>query len=338
MSHRATLPKSVTTLTPLRVSFFGGGTDLPKYYMNHGGAVISSAIDKYIQVTVKRHSPLFDELYRINYSKTENVTSLEDIENDIARECLRLVPIDPPLYIGTIADLPASSGLGSSSSFAVGLLHALHVLRGERVPAAQLAEEACHVEINILRNPIGKQDQYAAAFGGLNHIIFKKNNRVEIDHLALHGKLINDLFSHCVLVWTGVQRSASTILKNQSKNAVKDHKKYTYLTKSTESFKKLLLNPPPDLIPRFGRLLAKAWDAKKLLENTISSDDIDLLHQQFLREGSYGGKLCGAGGGGFLLEVMSEEKILKAIKKLGLKKIIRLQHEPLGTRLISEIY
>ena len=171
-------PRAVTTITPQRISFVGGGTDLPSFYELHEGGVISSAINQYVYVTVKKHSPLFNEQYRLSYSKTEHVHNLNEIENSIARECLRLVEVEPPLYISTAADLPASSGLGSSSSFAVGLLNALHLLKGERVTPAQLAEEACFIEIETLCNPIGKQDQYAAAFGGLNHIIFKKNERI----------------------------------------------------------------------------------------------------------------------------------------------------------------
>src|SRR4051812_27711107 len=154
-------PHAVTTITPLRISFAGGGTDLPNFYQEHGGAVVSTAINKYIYVTVKRHSRMHNEAYRLSYSKTEHTNSLETIENDIARECLRLLPLDPPLFISTIADLPAQSGLGSSSSFAVGLLHALHVMRGESVSVGQLAEEACQVEIGALQRPIGKQDQFA---------------------------------------------------------------------------------------------------------------------------------------------------------------------------------
>ena len=173
MSNFRLLPRAVTTITPQRLGFAGGGTDLPAFYRQHGGAVLSSAIDKYIYVTVKRHSPLFNENYRLSYSKTEHVNSLDEIENDIARECLRLVDVEPPLFIATASDLPVSSGLGSSSSFAVGLLYALHTLRGEDVSAGQLAEEACHVELNVLGHPIGKQDQYAAAFGGLNYISFQ---------------------------------------------------------------------------------------------------------------------------------------------------------------------
>ena len=223
------VPRTVTTITPQRISFVGGGTDLPSFYTNHGGGVISSAINQYVYVTVKQHSPLFDEAYRLSYSKTEHAHTLDDIENSIARECLRLVHVEPPLYIATAADLPASSGLGSSSSFAVGLLNALHLLKGERVSPAQLAEEACEVEINILGNPIGKQDQYAAAFGGLNHIIFKESGRVEIDHLVLQNNLIDEIFENSLLIWTGIQRDASSILAKQNKNVAKKIASYELL-------------------------------------------------------------------------------------------------------------
>lgn len=158
----------VTTAAPLRISFVGGGTDLPAFYEAEPGAVLSSAIDKNIYVTVKRIGGAYSVQYRLNYSITENVNSLDEMENHIARECLRLVPVKPPLYIGTVADVPASSGLGSSSCFAVALLKALHLMRGERVSDIQIAEEACYVEINALQRPVGKQDHYAATFGGLN--------------------------------------------------------------------------------------------------------------------------------------------------------------------------
>src|ERR671926_26814 len=165
-------PGVIMTRTPLRVSFAGGGTDLADFYEREPGAVFSTAINKYIYVTVKRHGRIFNESIRLNYSKSEQVLRIDDIENDIARECLRFLEIEPPVYISTVADLPASTGLGGSSSFAVGLLNALHAFRGERVSAGQLAEEACHIEIDVLRQPIGKQDQYAAAFGGLNFFSF----------------------------------------------------------------------------------------------------------------------------------------------------------------------
>ena len=332
------LPKAVSTLTPQRISFVGGGTDLPAYYENHEGAVISSAIDKYIHVTVKRHSPLFQEAYRLNYSKTEHAESLDEIENDIARECLRLVSVEPPLYIATASDLPSSSGLGSSSSFAVGLLHALHLLRGESVTAAQLAEEACEIEINILGNPIGKQDQYAAAFGGLNHFCFKKSGRVEIDHLVLQDDLINRVFQNSLLIWTGVQRSASSILQKQNEQMEKRVGEYGLISSATHELKDLILNPSVNFLEVFGALLDKTWTTKKKLEDSISSSEIDAIHSQLKAMGGYGGKLSGAGGGGFLFEIINEKYQQEVLAVLGQQRAIKIAYEPFGSRLLSEVY
>ncbi len=332
------LPKYVSTLTPQRISFAGGGTDLPAYFEKYEGAVISSAIDKYIHVTVKRHSPLFQEAYRLNYSKTEHVNSLEDIENDIARECLRLIPIEPPLYIATTSDLPASSGLGSSSSFAVGLLHALHHLRGERVTAAQLAEEACDVEIHKLKNPIGKQDQFAAAFGGVNHFSFKSDGRVKIDHLVLQDNLINLIFQNSLLIWTGIQRSASGILEKQNIGMADRLSEYAEILKATNTFKNMILNPSQNFMGEFGELLNETWATKKKLENSISSSEIDDIHMSMLAHGGIGGKLCGAGGGGFLFELIDIKHHMRVLESLGNQRVIRIAYEPLGSRLISEVY
>jgi D-glycero-alpha-D-manno-heptose-7-phosphate kinase len=332
------LPKAVSTLTPQRLSFVGGGTDLPAYYESHEGAVISSAIDKYIYVTVKRHSPLFKEAYRLSYSKTEHVDSLDDIENDIARECLRFLHVEPPLYISTAADLPAASGLGSSSSFCVGLLHALHLLRGERVTPAQLAEEACEIEINILGNPIGKQDQYAAAFGGLNHFYFKKSGRVEIDHLVAQNNLIEELFQNSLLIWSGIQRSASTILKMQNTQIEKRIESYDLLLDATQELKSMILNPPFNFLKIFGELLDKTWSAKKKLEDSISTSEIDAMYLQLKMIGSYGGKLSGAGGGGFLYALIEEKYHQKVLKIFGQARVLKIAYEPFGSRLLSEVY
>jgi D-glycero-alpha-D-manno-heptose-7-phosphate kinase len=332
------LPRSVTTLTPQRISFVGGSTDLPAYYENHEGGVISSAIDKYIYVTVKRHSPLFQEAYRLSYSKTENVDSLDDIENIIARECLRFLHVEPPLYISTAADLPSASGLGSSSSFCVGLLHALHILRGERVTPAQLAEEACEIEINIIGNPIGKQDQYAAAFGGLNHICFKKSGRVEIDHLVLQNNLIDQIFHNSLLIWSGTQRSASDILQKQNTLIGKQIQSYSLLSDATHELKSIILNPPSNFLELFGALLDKTWNAKKKLEDSISSSEIDAMHLQLKTMGSYGVKLSGAGGGGFLYALIDESHHQKVLKTLGQARVLKIAYEPFGSRLLSEVY
>src|SRR5215208_2482972 len=212
----------IMTRTPLRVSFAGGGTDLAEFYEREWGAVFSTAIDKYIYVTVKRHGTVFNEAVRINYSKSEQVQRVDDIENDIARECMRFLKIEPPIYISTVADLPASTGLGGSSSFAVGLLNALHAFRGERVAAGQLAEEATHIEIDVLKQPIGKQDQYAAAFGGLNLFCFGKSGvTVHPQHIA--KRKLDTLFESIMMFWTGMQRDASTVLEDQRRNTQSKH-------------------------------------------------------------------------------------------------------------------
>src|SRR5436309_4254805 len=194
------------TRTPLRISFAGGGTDLLDFYQREYGAVLSTAIDQYIYVTVKRHGDLFNEPIRLNYSETELVDRIDDVQNAIARECLRLLEIEPPIYISTVADIPASTGLGSSSSFAVGLLNALHAFRDERVSAGQLAEEASYIEIDVLKQPIGKQDQYAAAFGGLNFFCFKPGGGVTVEPHRLRNGALGDLFNHIMMFWTGHQR------------------------------------------------------------------------------------------------------------------------------------
>lgn len=337
MSRDKPLPRAVTTITPQRISFVGGGTDLPSFYKEHDGGVISSAIDQYVYVTVKRHSALFQEAYRLSYSKTEHANRLDDIENSIARECLRLVKVEPPLYIATAADLPASSGLGSSSSFAVGLLHALHLLKGERVSPGQLAEEACEIEINILGNPIGKQDQYAAAFGGLNHIVFKKSGRVEIDHLVLQDNLVDRIFANSLLVWSGIQRDASSVLSKQNQKLSRQVDRYKSLIQDAQDCKELFLNPPQDFLRCFGNLLDRTWATKKSLEASISSSAIDGIHEQIKLLNGYGGKLSGAGGGGFFFEIVPQELHGAILDLYGPSKVLKVGHEPLGSRLLSQV-
>lgn len=338
LTKKSRLPLAVSTITPQRISFFGGGTDIPSFYKFKDGEVISSAINQYVYVTIKRHSPLFKEQYRLSYSITEHVNSLEAIENSIARECLRLVPINPPLYISTAADLPASSGLGSSSSFAVGLLNALHLMRGERVSPAQLAEEACRIEIDILGNPIGKQDQYAAAFGGLNHFVFKSNGRVEIDHLVLEENLIETIFENSLLIWSETQRSASAILSKQAKKIEKKSKDYQSLIDHVRACKLLLLNSSKFSMKKFGSLLEESWQIKKGLERSITNKNINSTHEKIIKIGGFGGKLSGAGGGGFLYEIIPKEKHNALFNSFGNKKLINISFEPLGSRILYELF
>lgn len=336
MYKKNLLPQAVTTITPLRLSFAGGGTDLPEFYLKHGGAVLSATIDKYIYVTVKRHSPLFKEAYRLSYSKTELVDHLNEIENDIARECLRLVHVEPPLFIATASDLPALSGLGSSSSFAVGLLYALHTLRGEEVSAGQLAEEACYIEIEILGHPIGKQDQYAAAFGGLNYITFQPDGRVHLDAVWLPGDGITKIFRNSMLFWTGLQRQASDVLKEQRENVSATSQTLMQMREMASSCRNSLL-VDPDNQHQFGEILDQGWQAKRTLASKISSTYIDSAYERAREAGAFGGKIAGAGGGGFFYLVVPPERQDAVRKVLPEMVEVEVHYEPRGGRLLSVV-
>jgi D-glycero-alpha-D-manno-heptose-7-phosphate kinase len=291
----------VVTRTPLRVSFAGGGTDLAAFYERSGyGAVLSTAINKYIYVTVKRHGEVFNERIRLNYSKSERAQRIEDIDNHIARECLRFLQIEPPIYISTVGDLPASTGLGGSSSFAVGLLNALHAYRGERVSAGQLAEEAAHIEIDVLYQPIGKQDQYAAAFGGLNCFSFKPGGGVIVEPQRLVNGALSALFDHFLTFWTGHQRDASSVLTEQKANTAQKMQSLLQMRDQVYKLQGILGNEHCDL-PAFGRILDEGWQLKRQLASTITTAQIDAWYRRGREAGAWGGKLCGAGGGGFLL-------------------------------------
>ena len=297
----------IVTRTPLRISFAGGGTDLADFYEREYGAVLSTAIDKYIYVTVKRHSELFYEPIRLNYSRSEQVNRVSDIENDIARECLLLLGVEPPIYISTVGDMPASTGLGGSSSFAVGLLNALHAYRGERVSAGQLAEEACHVEIELLRQPIGKQDQYAAAFGGINFFQFGAGGRVAVEPQRLRNGALGELFDHVEIFWTGHQRDASHVLAEQKANTASRFESLRSMRQHADVLHQLMTGEHVD-IDRFGGILDETWQLKRELASTITNDQIDTWYERARRHGALGGKLCGAGGGGFLLFIVPPER------------------------------
>jgi D-glycero-alpha-D-manno-heptose-7-phosphate kinase len=326
-------PRIVVTRTPLRVSFAGGGTDLADFYEQDYGAVFSAAIDKYIFVTVKRHSELFNEPIRINYSATEQVDTIDEIQNNIARECLRLLKVDPPIYISTVGDLPASTGLAGSSSFAVGLLHALHAYRGERVSPGQLAEEATHIEIDVLKEPIGKQDQYAAAFGGLNFFRFNPGGGVTIEPVRVDLTFLSQLFDHVLMFWTGIQRNASSVLTEQRRN-IPD--KMAFLKKMRDHAGQLQqLAAKGNFDPgAFGEILDESWRLKRQLASSISSPKIDEFYELARRAGAEGGKLCGAGNGGFLLFLVRAEKQRAVRQALSQLLEVPIRYEVHGSRVL----
>jgi D-glycero-alpha-D-manno-heptose-7-phosphate kinase len=332
-SSRHNLPRIVVTRTPLRVSFAGGGTDLADFYERDYGAVFSIAINQYTYVTVKRHSELNYEPIRINYSRTELVDNIDQIQNNIARECLRLLKIDPPIYISTVGDLPASTGLAGSSSFAVGLLHALHAYRGERVSPSQLAEEATHIEINVLKEPIGKQDQYAAAFGGLNFFRFNPGGGVTVEPVRVSNSFLTDLFDHILMFWTGMQRDASSVLIEQKQNIPSKLEFLKQIRNHAHKLHELATAGPFDPVP-FGRILHESWEIKRQLASTISSSQIDTYYERAIAAGAEGGKICGAGNGGFLLFLVQPEKQPTVRKALSDLLEVPIRFEVHGSRVL----
>lgn len=325
----------IVTRTPLRLSFAGGGTDLPEFYKLDYGAVFSMAIDKYIYVTVKQHGQLSGQQYRLNYSSTENVDDVDEIENDIARECLKTVPVDPPLYISTVGDLPAQAGLGSSSSFAVGLLNALHTMRGERVTHGQLAEEAVHVELERLKRPIGKQDHFAAAFGGMNYIRFEANDRVQIEPQNISHDRIAEILRGSMMMWTGIQRESHSILEEQRDRTSEKLGNLRFLRDQATELRNMFLESGS--LQEIGNLLDEGWCSKRDLASTITTPQIDKWYEAAKAAGAIGGKLCGAGGGGYLFLIVEPERQQAVANALSGLVPIEISMDPHGSRALLPV-
>jgi len=323
----------VVTRTPLRISFAGGGTDLPVFYERHEGTVYSTTIDRYVYVTVKRHGEVFDERIRLNYSTSESVHEIDAIRNNIAREALRLLDIDPPIYVSVVSDLPDSSGLGGSSSFAVGLLNALHIFRGERASPRQLAEEASFLEIEVLREPIGKQDQYAAAFGGLNLLRFCRDGRVSVEQEDASRSAIDQLFAHVLMLWTGHQRRSSSVLTEQRERTAEHIDELSRLSEYAYVAQRSLANGSFDPVD-FGRMLDETWRLKRSLASTVTNPAIDAWYDAAMRAGAEGGKLCGAGGGGFLLFIADPRRHQAIIEAVGDLTPIHVGYESTGSSVL----
>jgi D-glycero-alpha-D-manno-heptose-7-phosphate kinase len=307
----------IISRTPLRVSFVGGGTDIKEFYKLEDGIVISTTINKYIYVAVKKQHNFVDFKYRINWSQTEFCNHIDEIKHPIVREALKLLNIDSPIEITTFADVPAGTGLGSSSTFAVGLLHALYALKGEMVTKWQLANQAAHIEINILKRNIGKQDHFAAAYGKLNVYKFHSDEKVTIEPVFYQNEIKSEIQDRLLMFYTNETRDASMILKKQVEN-IKN--KFDTLTKMKDLVLPLreVFNDRKNLND-FGKILHEGWVLKKSLTSDISNDNINNYYQKAISAGALGGKLLGAGGGGFLLfyaEKINHEEIRKALSDL----------------------
>lgn len=289
----------IISRAPLRVSFAGGGSDLPAFYRKFGGAVISTAIDKYIFVTINRK---FDNGVRVAYSRTEEVCSSHQVKHPLVRAALNLLEIDGGVEITTVADIPSrGTGLGSSSTFTVALLHALHAYQGRHVPCLTLAEQACHVEIDICGQPIGKQDQFAAAFGGFRVYEFHPDDTVSILPVICKPSTIDRLNERVLLLYTGITRSSSALLKEQSARLASDSQQQSSLKRMVSLCYQLRDEIQNDNLDSVGEILHEAWMLKRGQNDRISNSAIDEWYEIARRYGAIGGKILGAGSGGFLM-------------------------------------
>ena len=290
----------IITRTPLRVSLFGGGTDIPYFYKKEFGQTLSVAINKYVYVTIKTHNN-YDEKYRINYSQTENVNYLKFMENKRVKSILNHFKITEPLYISTISDIPANTGLGSSSAFTVGLINAILTLKKKKMSKSKIANLAFNIE-NSLKEDLGKQDQFITSLGGVRHLLYYKNLKKIKDTKNIKKK-IEKLLQNSLLIFTGQKRNSKDILKNQKKNFKNNYKKLIKLKKHVNDFI-FLLNKNKSL-KEIGTLFNESWNLKIKLSKKISNNNINILYNKMIKEGCYGGKLLGAGNGGFIFMIMN---------------------------------
>ncbi|HEX7517112.1 MAG TPA: galactokinase [Chthoniobacterales bacterium] len=325
----------IITRSPLRISLGGGGTDLPSYYREHGGFLIAAAIDKYIYINVHRR---FVDGFLLKYSHLEEAATIDEIKHPIIREALRLAGVrESNLEITSMADIPAGTGLGSSGSFTTALLKALHALHKNLVHPAELAEQACHIELEKLREPIGKQDQYIAAYGGITCFKFMPDGQVEAWPLKISEETLYNLEDNLLLFFTGYARSASKILKEQddkSKQADKAMVENLHFVKELGQQSQAALES--DNLPEFARLMDLHWQRKKERSQSMSNQDINAWYDCAMANGALGGKLIGAGGGGFLMFYAKDKARLRhAMRERGLKEV-RFRFDFEGTKILNQ--
>ncbi len=310
----------IVSRTPLRISFAGGGTDLREFYSKEYGCVLSTSINKFVYVALNKK---FDGRIQLNWSKIEHVDSVDEIQHPIFREAMRLTGVDSGIELTCMADVPSSgSGLGSSSSFTVGVLNALHAFKGERAGAEQLAREACEIEIARLGEPIGKQDQYIAAYGGVCFFKFNPDESVEVKRLECSQPFLDSLQKSLSLFYTNIARSSSSVLSDQQKNTSQRLSELRLLKGFAEKLKRDFENSDSGAL---GEVLRSSWEEKKKLSSSISNPAIEKMYATAVAAGAQGGKILGAGGGGFLMVYSAEEKrkavenALSGFKKLDFK-------------------
>ena len=322
----------IISRTPFRISFFGGGTDYPDWYREHGGAVLSTTIDKYCYISVREPPPFFEHRFRLVYSFVENVKEVSELAHPAARGVLQHLGISKGLEIHHDGDLPARSGVGSSSAFTVGLISAVRALEGRYISKDELAQEAIHVEHSVIREPVGAQDQISAAFGGFNHITFQQDGTYQVAPLIIQRDRLESLQGHLMLLFTGLSRTAAEIAKTQIANLDQRRGELQALTQLVGRAIEILRSTSD--LDELGRLLDEGWTLKRRLSDRVSTPAIDAFYDAARRAGAIGGKLLGAGGGGFLLLFVRPEDRAKV--RAALPKLIEVpfRFETSGSRIV----
>jgi D-glycero-alpha-D-manno-heptose-7-phosphate kinase len=322
----------IISRTPLRMSFVGGGSDLPVFYRKFGGAVVSTAIDRYVYLQVNKK---FDDRIRVSYSRTEEAKSVDRIKHPLVREAMKTVGLAGGVEITSVADIPArGTGLGSSSAFTVGLLHALHAYRGQFASAERLGRESCEIEIDRCGEPIGKQDQYAAAYGGFNFIRFNPDDTVSVEPIICRRETITRLQDKILVFYTGLTRSASSVLKSQQTAMASQKKKQATMLRMVELAGTLKSELEQNNLDALGEIIHENWELKRSMTGQISNRRIDAWYAKARKAGAIGGKLLGAGSGGFLMFYAPEsrhEAVAKALQDL---RPVNFRFEPAGSRII----
>ena len=327
----------IVSRAPVRFSLGGGGTDLPSYSSVHGGFLVAAAIDKYIYVSANRR---FYENIRLAYSKTETVATVDEIDHRIFREALRLCDIPRGIELTSVADVPSNSGLGSSSSFTVALLNALHTFKHDFVSSRQLAEEACRIEIDVLKEPIGKQDQYIAAFGGISAFTFNTDGSVAVERVPIQPDVLEELESNLLIFYSGVERAASKVLSEQSKNITKNEDNAVErMHRIKELGRETLRILTRGNIDAYGELLHEHWMNKRKLTSNMSDSTIDEHYEAARAAGAIGGKLMGAGGGGFFMFYTApaeRRRVYAAMTARGLRPL-RFRFDTSGAHIVANL-
>ena len=322
----------IISKTPYRISFFGGGTDYPAWFEKFGGAVLSTTIDKYCYITIRYLPPFFEHKHRIVYSIVENVKSADEIKHPVVRALLEYFKIDKGVEIHYDGDLPSRAGLGSSSSFTVGMLKSFYALKGKMISKSQLAKEAIHIERDVLSESVGSQDQVAVAHGGFNKIVFHNDHDFRVEAVTLQKQKIEQLQSHLMLVFTGLSRFASEIAAEQIRNILNKEKELKAMRYMVDQAIEIL-NSDTDIV-EFGRLLHHSWEIKKQLCAKVSNPQVDSLYAEALKNGAIGGKLLGAGGGGFMLLFVEPQNRQKVVSNLKGFLEVKFKFENEGSQII----